>query len=124
MRNSKLANIATRLADTATEIAESINNAFHMRERLLREVRNSQRCAQSAVPREMLGMAGRGYREHVERNLASLIVHEAIKSIDFDVRHELNTIHANTVFTARAYVLTQDEMTKLIDDAIEIGKRS
>lgn len=126
MRDSKLASIATRLVETATEISKSIEGASQLRELFLREVRKIQRCADAVVPTEMLGLAGRGFREHVEHQLARRIVHEAVKNIDFDVSRDDCESWANrtTRFTAKAYVLTQGELTKLIDDAIEIGKRS
>lgn len=127
MRTKELAAIATRLVDTATEISKSLEGAFHMRERLLRETRKKQRSAQMDVINQVLGMAGRGFREHVENNLAHSIVREAIKSIDFDVEPGISAyFHANGVtrFTAKAYVLTQAELTKLVDEAIEIGRRS
>lgn len=127
MRDSKLASIATRLVETATEIAESIGSASQMRERFLREVRKNQRCVQQHVPAEMLGMAGmagRGYREHIEHTLARALTADAIKSIDFEVAAEPCSLRNLIRFTAKAYVLTHGELTKLIDDAIDIGRRS
>jgi hypothetical protein len=127
MRDRQLAHIATQLVETATEMEESIKSASQLRERFLREVRKNQRCAQQHVPAEMLGMAGmagRGYREHIEHTLARALAAEAIKGIDFEVAAEPSSFRNLIRFTAKAYVLTQVELTKLIDDAIEIGKRS
>lgn len=124
MRDSKLASIATRLVETASEIKESVEGAFHMRERLLRETRKKQFCAREAVRTDVLGMAGFGFRQHIERNLASHLVNGAIKGIDFETEAERSSLGSFVHFTAKAYVLTQAELTALVDDAIEIGRRS
>lgn len=126
MRDSKLASIATQLVEMATKIQTSVEGAFHLREQLLRKLRAKQRCVREEVRTEILGMAGRGYREHVERDMARILVNEAIKDIDFEV-DPLPTLYGSfsiTRFTAKAYVLTQAELTALVDDAIDIGRRS
>lgn len=126
MRDSKLASIATRLVEAATEIEKSLGCSIGLRAELLRKTRAKQRCVQQEVRTEVLGMAGRGYREHIERDLARLLTNEAIKDIDFEV-DPIPQIYGSfciTRFTAKAYVLPQAELTALVDEAIEIGRRS
>lgn len=122
----KLASIAYKLIETAAQITESIERGHQMRKDLLRKTRAKQRCARQEVRTEVLGMAGRGYREHIEHDMTRLLVNEAIKDIDFEVEPlPINySSFCITRFTAKAYILTQAELTALVDDAIEIGRRS
>lgn len=126
MRTKQLSEIASRLIDTATEITTSLGHSFKLREDFLRQIRSKMRCAQEVVHTDALGMAGRGFRESIEHRLAHYIVGDVIKGFDFHVEHDYSSYYpfTNTRFTAKAYVLTQAELTALVDEAIEIGRRS